>query len=234
MDRDTLATELAAGRSIESIAREAGRHASTVSYWAKRHGLTSAHAARHAARGGLAREELEPLIAADLTVADIATAVGRSVTTVRHWLRYHGLETTAAARRRHGRERQAEEGRSALLRCRTHGTVRHVRRPDGGWRCTRCNAVFVAAWRRRLKQRLVAEAGGACAVCGYDRCQTALQFHHLDPATKRFSLSHKGLARSYAEAREEAQKCVLLCANCHAEVEAGFLRLSDGQCTDRG
>jgi hypothetical protein len=65
----------------------------------------------------------------------------------------------------------------------------------------------------------------ACAVCGYGRCLAALQFHHLDPASKRFNLSLKGLARSYAEARAEAQKCVLLCANCHAEVEAGVLQL---------
>jgi hypothetical protein len=53
----------------------------------------------------------------------------------------------------------------------------------------------------------------------------ALQFHHLDPATKHFSLGRKGVARSLEKARAEAQKCLLLCANCHAEVEAGVLGL---------
>jgi hypothetical protein len=34
-------------------------------------------------------------------------------------------------------------------------------------------------------------------------------------------LSRRGVTRALVEAREEARKCVLLCANCHAEVEAG-------------
>jgi transposase-like protein len=51
MEREWLAERLEAGVSIEAIAREVGRHPSTVSYWARKHGLTSSHAARHAARG---------------------------------------------------------------------------------------------------------------------------------------------------------------------------------------
>jgi hypothetical protein len=62
-------------------------------------------------------------------------------------------------------------------------------------------------------------------LCGYARCHAALQFHHLDRTTKRFALSREGVTRSLARAREEAEKCVLLCANCHAEVEAGFVEL---------
>jgi hypothetical protein len=72
-----------------------------------------------------------------------------------------------------------------------------------------------------VKAALVAEAGGACVLCGYSRCLAALGFHHLDPAVKRFTVAGRGVTRSLAKAREEAQKCVLVCANCHAEVEAG-------------
>ena len=68
---------------------------------------------------------------------------------------------------------------------------------------------------------LVDEAGGRCAACGYDRCFAALQFHHVDPGAKAFALSHQGATRGIERARVEARKCVLLCANCHAEVEAG-------------
>ena len=78
--------------------------------------------------------------------------------------------------------------------------------------------------RRKVKRTLVEEAGGACRVCGYDRCITALEFHHLEPADKQFNLSHRS-ARSMTSSRAEAQKCVLLCANCHSEVEAGMLAL---------
>lgn len=75
--------------------------------------------------------------------------------------------------------------------------------------------------RRRIKQQLVEEAGGRCAICGYARSPAALVFHHLDPTQKRFHLARNGYTRSLARAREEAGKCLLLCANCHAEVEAG-------------
>ncbi len=56
MEREWLERELAAGRSIEAIAREVGRDPSTVAYWVNKHGLTSQHAPKHAARGGIACE----------------------------------------------------------------------------------------------------------------------------------------------------------------------------------
>jgi len=72
-----------------------------------------------------------------------------------------------------------------------------------------------------MKELLVQEAGGRCIVCGYDRHIGALQFHHRDPSEKRFALAGEGVTRALNAARVEAAKCVLLCANCHAEVEAG-------------
>jgi 5-methylcytosine-specific restriction endonuclease McrA len=77
-----------------------------------------------------------------------------------------------------------------------------------------------------VKRILVAEAGGACQLCGYDRCIAALEFHHRDPREKSFALSQRGVARSLEKARAEAAKCVLLCANCHSEVEAGIRLLA--------
>jgi hypothetical protein len=76
-----------------------------------------------------------------------------------------------------------------------------------------------------VKATLVSEAGGACQLCGYSRWIGALQFHHVDPAEKEFHIALRGVARSLARARAEAQKCVLLCANCHAEVEGGGVTL---------
>lgn len=75
---------------------------------------------------------------------------------------------------------------------------------------------------RKLKQTLVYEAGGACAVCGYDRCLGNLHFHHVVPSEKAFEIQ-MGLGKSIAAYREEARKCVLVCANCHGEIEAGVI-----------
>jgi hypothetical protein len=66
-----------------------------------------------------------------------------------------------------------------------------------------------------------------CAICGYGRFPGALHFHHRDPSIKSFELSAEGFARSLDRARAEARKCVLLCSNCHAEVEGGTVSLSD-------
>ena len=96
----------------------------------------------------------------------------------------------------------------------------------GRYRCKRCRVEAVNARRRRVKQILVEEAGGACQLCGYERYAGALQFHHIDPAEKTFALSSRGVARSLAKARAEVAKCVLLCANCHAEVEAGVATIA--------
>jgi len=64
--------------------------------------------------------------------------------------------------------------------------------------------------------------GGKCAICGYDRCLEALEFHHLDSEGKDFGISDKGYTRSWKKVKEELDKCVMLCANCHREVHAGL------------
>jgi hypothetical protein len=76
-----------------------------------------------------------------------------------------------------------------------------------------------------MKAQLVEEAGGRCCICGYDRYVGALEFHHLDPGQKRHDVSKYGVTLSLAAARDEASKCVLLCSNCHAEVERGVSTL---------
>jgi hypothetical protein len=76
--------------------------------------------------------------------------------------------------------------------------------------------------RRNLKKLAVEYKGGKCQRCGYDRCLRALQFHHRDRASKAFALSsvQKTLLTSVTG---ELDKCDLLCANCHAEVESSAL-----------
>ena len=225
MEASWLASQLESGRSIESIARETGKSASTVAYWVNKHGLTSPHAARHRARGGLTREQLAPLVSAGVPIRSMAEQLGVSYTTVRHWLRRHGL-VTERGRRLAGTRDMREAGVDAgIADCPVHGPTRHVRRKDGGVRCLACRSDAVSERRRRVKALLVAEAGGCCVLCGYGDNAGALHFHHVDPATKAFALGVTGVTRSLARARAEAAKCVLLCARCHAEVELGVKRL---------
>jgi hypothetical protein len=73
-----------------------------------------------------------------------------------------------------------------------------------------------------MKRLLVTESGGCCAVCGYDRSVVNLQFHHVHPAQKRFAMA-MSTGKALATYREEAAKCVLVCANCRGEIEAGLI-----------
>lgn len=84
------------------------------------------------------------------------------------------------------------------------------------------NAVYANQKSRglRRKNQLLIAKGGKCTRCGYDRCLRALTFHHRDPLTKAFPLDARNCSnRSDDVLATEADKCDLLCANCHAEVE---------------
>jgi hypothetical protein len=75
---------------------------------------------------------------------------------------------------------------------------------------------------QKIKRILVAEWGGCCAVCGYDRCVVNLHFHHVVPAEKSFGVTVAS-GKALDVYRAEARKCVLVCANCHGEIEAGLI-----------
>lgn len=77
------------------------------------------------------------------------------------------------------------------------------------------------AQEKRGKERklyLVNRAGGCCNRCGYSNNLAALCFHHMDPKTKDFELNSRSLSNRKIDSLEkEADKCELLCHNCHME-----------------
>ena len=81
--------------------------------------------------------------------------------------------------------------------------------------------------RKAIKLRAVKQLGGECFICGYSKHPGVLDFHHVDPLTKSFGISDDGLTRSWKTVEGEIKKCVLLCANCHREVELGITTLPE-------
>jgi len=79
--------------------------------------------------------------------------------------------------------------------------------------------------RRKLKKKMVEHKGGKCQFCGYSKCVSALDFHHVDPTNKDFGLSMDQMYRSWKITIKELDKCVIACANCHREIHAGLIKL---------
>lgn len=79
--------------------------------------------------------------------------------------------------------------------------------------------------RKKIRQLSLQYKGGRCVVCGYDKCLRALEFHHIGVDGKDFGISEKGYTRSWKKVKDELDKCVLLCANCHREVHEDITQL---------
>jgi hypothetical protein len=77
--------------------------------------------------------------------------------------------------------------------------------------------------RRISHRKILLEArGNECQICGYNRSKRALAFHHIDEKTKKFTLATAICQYKWAEVVWEASKCLLVCANCHAEIHDGL------------
>lgn len=64
--------------------------------------------------------------------------------------------------------------------------------------------------------QLKAYKGSVCERCGLKDIEI-LQFHHINPENKKFNLSESYNIISYDALKIEADKCELLCPNCHAK-----------------
>jgi len=80
--------------------------------------------------------------------------------------------------------------------------------------------------RKNIRKMAVEYKGKSCAICGYNECFKALEFHHLHKDGKDFGITAKGYTRSWNNFKRELDKCILLCANCHREVHEGVTQLS--------
>lgn len=82
------------------------------------------------------------------------------------------------------------------------------------------NKYYVDRRRKAIKLKAITYKGSKCSKCGYDKCIWALEFHHRNPDEKEFSISYSGHSRSWERVKNEIDKCDLVCANCHREIES--------------
>lgn len=86
--------------------------------------------------------------------------------------------------------------------------------------CKQCCCEQTLERQRAFKRLCVEYKGGKCSKCGYNKCLGVLQFHHLDPSKKDFGIAKIrkfSINKLDQLVEQELDKCVILCANCHAE-----------------
>lgn len=87
--------------------------------------------------------------------------------------------------------------------------------------CKKCVNKNSIESQRKKKEFAVNLKGGKCQCCGYNKCITALEFHHLDPSKKDSSI--RFTTSSKEDILKELLVCILVCANCHREIHAGLI-----------
>ena len=107
--------------------------------------------------------------------------------------------------------------------CSKHGISEYFKDSSGRFRCMKCRVEDVQRRRERVKRLAVEYKGGKCCICGYNRYIGALEFHHLNPNEKDFGIGSKGYTRSLEKVKEELDKCICVCSNCHKEIHAGVI-----------
>lgn len=93
--------------------------------------------------------------------------------------------------------------------------------------CKKCKNQNDSDKRKQFKQSCVEYKGGKCFICSYNKFPGALDFHHLDPLKKDFAIGTYRAQIFTIKIKNELDKCILLCANCHREFHGGFIKLPE-------
>jgi len=166
------------------------------------------------------KELLEKLINENLSTRQIGTKIGKSQSSIKHWLKKYGLKTNFNL------YHKTEYGSHKwCTKCQKDCPIDHFynskSKPNGYAYCKSCLNNLTVEKQRKLKRRCIEYKGGECVVCGYNKYEGAMDFHHVNPEEKDFTISrHKN--KSFEKIKKELDKCILLCNRCHQEVEGGF------------
>lgn len=88
------------------------------------------------------------------------------------------------------------------------------------------NSDRVKKWRNETKKRIVESFGGGCSICGYNKCQSALALHHLDPSKKEITFGKiRANPKNWNKIVSELRKCILVCHNCHSEIHESIVEI---------
>lgn|SRR5882724_6084317 len=164
----------------------------------------------------ISKEQLLAHIHNGLSTREIGQKTNKSQTNVRFWLNKFSLSTNP----KFGYQ-QKEKFCSMCQTIKPIGdfyTKRDKNYPNKYplSYCISCTSIQAVERQRELKKTAIEHKGGKCQKCGYNKCQAALEFHHLKPEEKDFAIS-RCKNNSFEKVKKELDKCILICSNCHKE-----------------
>lgn len=107
--------------------------------------------------------------------------------------------------------------RRFCVACREQG--RHLKPPKPHDSVKEMRRLSTNAYRKKRKQEYLDYLGGVCSSCGYSKSTWSLEFHHIDPSSKLFTISRAINTHMDKDAvLAELDKCIVLCSNCHGEL----------------
>lgn len=114
--------------------------------------------------------------------------------------------------------------------CKIHGDTDHecnkIVNNVKYFKCKLCKNAKQSDLRKERKGMLIELMGGQCEICGYKKCDAALEFHHIDPTKKTLEFSKISRYGKYEDYVKETYECIMICANCHREVHEGLLLIT--------
>ena len=159
-------------------------------------------------------EILKKFVDEKLTQRQIAEKLNCSQTNVRHWLKKYKLSTYKL---------KLIDGKTKKCpKCKENKEFDEFYdrrgKKAGSVYCIPCSNEESRERNRKFKIKCVEYKGGKCVKCGYSKYLGALQFHHLNPQEKDFSLSRVRSLNFNEKIKQELDKCILVCSNCHFEI----------------
>lgn len=154
---------------------------------------------------------LQELINEGLSIRKIAEKIKKSESCVKYWLKKNGLKTKAFTIKK-----DDFICSRCYKQCKEDDFYKNKRKRHTY--CKPCYNICVVDRQKLNKEKAVEYKGGCCEKCGYNKYIGALQFHHIDPKEKDPNWERFKNRKFDDKFKNELNKCMLLCANCHAEI----------------
>jgi len=169
----------------------------------------------------MTKESLTQFIGQNISANKIAKELNVSLSTIRYWLKKHNIKTNYISFKDKVKQDITVVKEKYCPNCNEIKSTSefYLRRDKTNFSpyCKPCTSEQTLKRQRLFKTQCVEYKGGKCIDCGYNKYIGALEFHHLDPSKKDFTIAKSKLCKFDFVIQQELDKCVLLCSNCHRE-----------------